>query len=104
MRAAIFLSLLVTAGHVIAAGGFFFDGQPEGRRTAIITKDKREKLLRDAYACNKPNKSLEEQNECQAHEEAARTAMNELIRANHQAAQPMIEEARRINNRQLWQK
>lgn len=92
----------------MAAGSFFladaetrhwlvFDGQPDGRRMAAFSKDERDKLLRDAYACNKPNKSPEEQNECRAREEAARSAIAERIRANHQAAKPSIEEARRIS-------
>gem|GEM_PF-6591961 len=90
---------LVGAGTAHADGSFFFQDQAQQqpqRQRATFSDQERDRLLQDAYACNRPGKTPEEQQRCLAREAQARQMISERTRANHQRAEPQIQELRRL--------
>jgi hypothetical protein len=82
-----------------ADGSFFFQDQPQ-RQRATFSDQERGRLLQDAYACNQPGKTPEEQQRCQAHEAQSRQIIAERTRANHQLAEPQLRELRQLYRQQ----
>lgn len=94
--AATFFSAVASAG----SGGFFFDsGTPAPRQRAAFPAEQRERLLADAYACNRAGQSPGESERCKAREIAAEQAISERILANHQAVELQRKEMRRLYER-----
>lgn len=94
---------LVGAGTAHADGSFFFQDQAQQqpqRQRATFSDQDRDRLLQDAYACNRPGKTQEEEQRCQAREEQARKMIAERIRANHRLAEPQLQELRRLYREQ----
>lgn len=82
-----------------ADGSFFFQDQPQ-RQRATFSDQERGRLLQDAYACNRPGKTPEEQQRCLAREAQARQMISERTRANHQLAEPQLHELRQLYRQQ----
>ncbi|WP_310676524.1 hypothetical protein [Burkholderia multivorans] len=100
MALAIMLSIN-GAGTAHADGSFFFQDQAQPQRQRATFSDReRGRLLQDAYACNRPGKTPEEQQLCQAREAQARQMISERTRANHQLAEPQLQELRRLYRQQ----
>lgn len=94
--AATFFSAAASAG----SGGFFFDSAaPAPRQRAAFPAEQRERLLGDAYACNRAGQSPDERERCKAREIAAEQAISERTLANHQAANPQRREMQRLYER-----
>ncbi|WP_126448254.1 hypothetical protein [Sulfuricystis multivorans] len=92
---------LVGAGTAHADGSFFFQDQTQPQRQrATFSDQERDKLLQDAYACNRPGKTPEEQQRCQEREARAREIVSERTRANHQLAEPQLQELRQLYRQQ----
>lgn len=91
---------LVGAGTAHADGSFFSQDQAQPQRRATFSDQERGRLLQDAYACNRPGKTPEEEQRCQAREEQARQMISERTRANHQRAEPQLQELRRLYRQQ----
>lgn len=88
---------LVGAGTAHADGSFFFQDQAQQqpqRQRATFSDQDRDRLLQDAYACNRPGKTPEEEQRCLAREAQARQMIVERTRANHQMAAPHLQELR----------
>lgn len=73
--------------------GFHADG---ARQRGALPADQRERLLRDAYACNREGLLPDEQRRCLTLEIAARQAISERTVANHQSAEPQRQQMRRL--------
>ena len=92
---------LVGAGTDHADGSLFFQDQTQPQRQrATFSDQERGRLLRDAYTCNWPGKTPEEQQRCLAREEQARQMISERTRANHQLAKPQLQELRQLYRQQ----
>lgn len=99
-RRLIFLSglALVSAVAHAESGAFFFDSADlPSRPRAAFAAEQRERLLADAYDCNKAGKSMDETVRCQERTRAALQAIAERTRQNHQAAMPQRQEMRRLH-------
>lgn len=93
--------MLGSAETAHADGSFFFQDQTQPQRQrATFSDQERERLLQDAYACNRPGKTPEEQQRCQAREAQARQMISERTRANHRLAEPQLQELRRLYRQQ----
>ncbi len=90
---------LIGAGTAHADGSFFFQDQPQ-RQRATFSDQERGRLLQDVYACNRPGKTPEEQQRCQAREAQARQMIAERTRANHQMAEPQLQKLRQLYRQQ----
>lgn len=90
--------LLASAvGTALADQVGFFGFQGDGaRQRGTLPADQRERLLRDAYACNREGLFPDEQRRCQAREIAARQAISERTVANHQSAETQRQKLRRL--------
>lgn len=99
MALAIMLSINC-AGTAHADGSFFQDRAQPQRQRATFSDRERDKLLQEAYACNRPGKTPEEQQRCQAREAQARQMISERTRANHQLAEPQLQELRQLYRQQ----
>ena len=89
------------AASTNAQGSFFFQDQDHPpRQRATFSDQERGRLLQDAYACNRPGKTLEEQQRCLAREAQARQMISERTRANHQLAEPQLQELRQLYRQQ----
>jgi len=90
--------LLASAvGTALADQGGFFGFQRDGARQRVaLPADQRERLLRDAYTCNRQGVLPDDQRRCQAREIAARQAISERAVANHQSAEGLRQEIRRL--------
>ena len=73
--------------------GFHADG---ARQRGALPADQRERLLRDAYACNREGLLPDEQRRCLTLEIAARQVISGRTVANHQSAEPQRQELRRL--------
>lgn len=92
---------LVGAGTAHADGSLFFQDQTQPQRQrATFSDQERGRLLQDAYACNRPGKTPEEQQRCLAREAQARQMISERTRANHQRAEPQLQELRQLYRQQ----
>lgn len=92
---------LIGAGTAHADGSFFFQDQTQPQRQrATFTDQERVRLLQDAYACNRTGKTSEEQQRCQAREAQARQMIAERTRANHQLAEPQLQQLRQLSRQQ----
>jgi hypothetical protein len=100
MALAIMLSIN-GAGTAHADGNFFFQDQAQPQRQRATFSDReRDRLLQEAYACNRPGKTPEEQQLCRAREARARQMISERTRANHRLAEQQIQELRRLYRQQ----
>lgn len=99
---ALAIVLGVGAQAARADGSFFFqNGQEPQRQRAALPDQERDRLLQDAYACNRPGKTPEEQQRCLAIEAQARQMISERTRANHGLAEQQIQELKSIHRRQV---
>lgn len=100
-RAVLLALSLLYAGAARAEGSFFFpDKAPQQRQRATLSDHERSRLLQDAYACNRPHKTAEEQQRCKAIAEHARQTIEERTRANHQLAEPHLQQLRQLYRQQ----
>ena len=84
-----------------AQGGFFYRDQDHPpRQRATVSDQERDRLLQDTYACNRPGKTPEEQQRCLAREAQTRQMISERTRANHQLAEPQLQELRQLYRQQ----
>lgn len=94
--------LASAAGAAFADQGSFLGFQAVGpRHWGTLPAEQRERLLRDAYACNRPpGQSLDQRERCQDRQRAARQAVLDQAVANHRLAGSQRQEMRRLYEEQ----
>ena len=93
--------LASAAGAAFAEQGSFLGFQAVGpRRWGTLPAEQRERLLRDAYACNRPGQSLDQRERCQDRQRAARQAVLDQAVANHRLAGSQRQEMRGLYEEQ----
>jgi len=94
------LTRVVLLLMVIALDSHFATAQDypsQARQRATFQQEERAQILADGYACNKPNKTDEQQDECERRVQSARARISEKIRQNHQAVEGSVEQIRQLN-------
>lgn len=92
---------LFSAAASADSGGFFFDSATPTapKQRATFSAEQRDRILKDAYACNRVGQSPDERERCRTREMAAEQAILERTLANHQAANPQRKEMQRLYER-----
>lgn len=86
---------IFSVAAIADSGSFFFDSEAaQGKQRAAFSAQQRDRLLVNAYACNKSAKSPVEAEACKEREMSARRQIQERTLANHKAAEHMRMEMR----------
>jgi hypothetical protein len=94
------LAAVLSTSVVWAEEGFFFGGREPDKPMAAYTGPERDRLLSDAYACNRADRPSPDGRPCTDRHRQAREIIAERIRLNHRRAAPALEGARRLRSSQ----